>query len=95
MAELAPTPHRFYAHVRDEGRGRGHLVPDAVSLQDAALRFVEHWSGVAEQGGIRVIAVDGDTGSTRGAEPERLKAVFTLAAHGAGRPWTPRPPLPV
>jgi hypothetical protein len=67
MAQAAPaaTPHRFYAHARDEGRARAHLIPGAKTLQDAALRFVEHWGGPAEAGEVRVIAFDGETGEER------------------------------
>ena len=57
--------HRYYAHAREEERGRAHPVPGAVSLQDAALRFAEHWTGADGGGEVRVIARDGDTGEER------------------------------
>ena len=67
MQQAAPalTPHRFYAHAREEGRGHAHPIPGAATLQDAALRFVEHWGGASTDGEVRVIAFDGDTGEER------------------------------
>ena len=62
MAAPVAEPHSFYAHAADDGRSRMHLVPGAESLQDAALRFVEHWNGGGE---VRVIARDGHTGEER------------------------------
>lgn len=64
-AAARATTQRFYAHARDEGRGRAHLIPHAESLQDAALRFVEHWGGPTQDGEVRVIALNGDTGEER------------------------------
>ena len=65
---LAKTPapqssHRFYAHPRDDARSHAHRIPGAESLQDAALRFAEHWSGA--EGEVRILAFDGDTGESR------------------------------
>ena len=57
------TAQRFYVHARDEARSHAHFVAGAESLQDAALRFAEHWSG--PEGEIRLIAFDGDTGEER------------------------------
>jgi hypothetical protein len=57
--------HRFYAHPREDARSHAHLIPGAESLQDAALRFAEHWSGAAPDGEVRVIAFDGETGEAR------------------------------
>ena len=51
--------------AREDDRGRAHLVPGARSLQDAALRFVEHWHGEPQDGAVRVVARDGDTGEER------------------------------
>ena len=62
--ETAPTPHRYYVHAREQGRSHAHFVPGATTLQDAALRFAEHWSDAGAQE-VRVIAVDGDTGEER------------------------------
>jgi hypothetical protein len=63
MADDAGLTHRFYAHVRDEGRSHAHLIPGARSLQDAALSFAEHRA--SDHGELRVIAFDGDTGEER------------------------------
>ena len=63
-AQGAGPTRRFYAHPRDDARSHAHLVPGAESLQDAALRFAEHWSG-PEDGEVRIIAFDGDTGEAR------------------------------
>ncbi len=59
------SSHRFYVHARDEARSHAHFVAGAESLQDAALRFAEHWSGPAPDGEVRLIAFDGDTGEER------------------------------
>lgn len=56
-------PHRFSAYAHDEGRTHAHPVPDAADLQDAALRFAEHWGGTEHD--LRVIASDRETGETR------------------------------
>ena len=61
----ARAPHRFYVHARDEARSHAHFVAGAESLQDAALRFAEHWSGATFEGEVRLIAFDGDTGEER------------------------------
>jgi hypothetical protein len=65
MAAAAAAQHRFSAHVRDEGRHHAHPVPGAETLQDAALRFVEHWDGATAAGEVRVIAHDRHTGEER------------------------------
>ncbi len=56
---------RFYAHARQEGRHRDHLIPGAETLQDAAMIFAEHWLPMAVGEGadaLSVIVRDGDTG---------------------------------
>jgi hypothetical protein len=63
MASQAQPAHRFYVHACEEGRSHAHLIPDAVSLQDAALGFAEHWA--SRHGAVKVIAFDGDTGEER------------------------------
>ncbi len=65
QAEAQRPLHRFYAHPGDDIRSHAHLVPGADSLQDAALRFAEHWSGVTADGQVRIVAFDGDTGEER------------------------------
>ena len=64
-AESKPAAHRFYVHARDEARSHAHFVAGAESLQDAALRFAEHWGAPAPDGEVRLIAFDGDTGEER------------------------------
>lgn len=61
MPETADTP-RFYAHASSEGSGRGHLVKDAVSFEDAAIRFAEDRLDAAADGEVRVIVRDPETG---------------------------------
>ena len=65
QAQATSPSHRFYAHPRDDARSHAHLVPGAESLQDAAIRFAEHWSGAALDGEVRIVAFDGDTGEER------------------------------
>ena len=59
MAQAAP---QFYAHASSEGSGRGHLVKDAASFEDAAIRFAEDRLDAAEGGDLRVIVRDPETG---------------------------------
>ena len=65
QAPAQHSGHRFYAHPRDDVRSHAHLVPNADSLQDAAIRFAEHWSGVTADGQVRIVAFNGDTGEER------------------------------
>ena len=54
--------HQFYAHASAEGSSRGHLVRDATSFEDAAIRFAEDRLDVEEEGQVRVIVRDAETG---------------------------------
>lgn len=60
MAEVMHS--RYYAHARDEGRHRKHLVPQATSLQEAALIFAEHWTASDPAAEVSIIVEDADTG---------------------------------
>lgn len=53
---------QFYAHASSEGSGRGHLVKDAASFEDAAIRFAEDRMDAEEDGQVRVIVRDTETG---------------------------------
>jgi hypothetical protein len=53
---------RFYAHASAEGSGRGHLVADASTFEDAAIRFAEDRLDAEEDGQVRVIVRDAQTG---------------------------------
>jgi len=55
-----PAP-RFVAHAKSDPRQNRHFVPEAVSFEDAALRFAEHWA-VAEEGEIAVIVTECGSG---------------------------------
>jgi hypothetical protein len=62
MSQPQPDAQRFYAHASSEGGGHGHLVKDAVSFEDAAIRFAEDRLDSASDGEVRVIVRDPDTG---------------------------------
>lgn len=62
MTEPSQDTPRFYAHASGEGSGRGHLVKDAVSFEDAAIRFAEDRLDAEADGEVRVIVRDPETG---------------------------------
>lgn len=53
---------KFYAHASSEGSGRGHLVAEATSFEDAAIRFAEDRLDAEEEGQVKVIVRDAETG---------------------------------
>jgi hypothetical protein len=62
LKEAAMPQHQFYAHASAEEAGRGHLVREASSFEDAAIRFAEDRYDAAEAGELKVIVRDADTG---------------------------------
>jgi hypothetical protein len=62
MTSATPSS-RFVAHARGEPRHSEHVVPEAASFEDAALRFTEHWSPAPDADGeVSVIVTDYATG---------------------------------
>jgi hypothetical protein len=62
MPQTQAVEHRFYAHASGEGSGRGHLVKEAESFEDAAIRFAEDRLDAEEDGQVKVIVRDAQTG---------------------------------
>ena len=63
MTSAATSSPRFVAHARGEPRHSEHLVPEAASFEDAALRFTEHWSPAPDaQGEVSIIVTECSTG---------------------------------
>jgi hypothetical protein len=53
---------QFYAHASGEGSSRGHLVRGASSFEDAAIRFVEDRLDAEQDGQVKVLVRDAETG---------------------------------
>ena len=53
---------RFIAHARNDPRHHEHLVPGAVSFEDAALRFVEHWAPADQADEVSIIVTECGSG---------------------------------
>ncbi|MEO6340189.1 MAG: DUF5961 family protein [Caulobacteraceae bacterium] len=63
MTDTTSSPHRFVAHARGQPRHGEHVVPNAGSFEDAALRFTEYWSPEPDnKGEVSVIVTDRVTG---------------------------------
>lgn len=58
-----PDPRRFTVHEASEDRARGRTV-EAVSFEDAALAFLEHWHPAAmpDREDVTLIVTECDTG---------------------------------
>jgi hypothetical protein len=62
MSPPSDPAQRFFAHASSEGPGRGHLVAGASTFEDAAMRFVEDRLDAEEDGQVKVIVRDAETG---------------------------------
>ena len=54
----------FSAHCSNDGHHRSDFVTEAASFEEAALLFVERWTGPESE--CRVIAIDRESGERRG-----------------------------
>jgi hypothetical protein len=58
-----PALRAFSTHCANAGAHRSDFRTQAQSFEDAALRFVERWSGEDEE--CRIVVIDEDSGERR------------------------------
>jgi hypothetical protein len=69
------TPRAFTAHCANAGAHRAEFRTQANSFEEAALDFVERWSGEDEE--CRIVVIDQDTGERRCLAIHMGRAVTT------------------